>query len=245
MLFSSTLFLFLFLPICLLASFVLPNIRLKNFFLLLASLFFYAWGEGELVFLMLFTILLNYVFGIAISKSEPPSIKKIYLTLSIISNLSILGYYKYFNFLIENLNSILIGLGETKITAETVTLPIGISFFIFQSISYVIDVYRNDAKVQKDPLNLALYISLFPQLIAGPIVRYHDVFLQLEKRNTDTNKIALGIKRFIIGLGKKVLIANTCGRVADQIFELSENDLSGSLAWLGIVCYTIQIFFDF
>lgn len=239
MLFSSTIFLFLFLPITLIVNWIIPSIRLKNIFLLIASLFFYAWGEGELVFLMLFSILMNYSAGIAIDKT---AYKKTFLTLGIIGNLGILIYYKYFNFIIENINLLF----TTKsIQFEEIALPIGISFFTFQSISYIVDVYRNEGKVQKDPLNLALYIALFPQLIAGPIVRYHDVFLQIENRIINSDKIAEGIRRFIIGLAKKVLIANVCGRVADQIFDLSDNDLTGSVAWLGIICYSFQIFFDF
>jgi len=245
MLFSSTIFLFLFLPITLIVNWSISSIRLKNIFLLIASLFFYAWGEGELVFLMLFSILMNYAFGIAIDKAASTNYKKIFLSLGIIGNLGILVYYKYAYFLIDNFNTLFSQTTIATIQFSEIALPIGISFFTFQSISYIVDVFRNEGKVQKDPLNLALYIALFPQLIAGPIVRYHDVFLQIENRTVDSDKIAEGIRRFIIGLAKKVLIANVCGRVADQIFDLSANDLTSSVAWLGIISYSFQIFFDF
>ena len=245
MLFSSTVFLFLFLPITFLVNFLLPNIKLKNLFLVIASLVFYAWGEGELVFLMLFSILMNYFFGLAIDSTNSKKRKQIILSSSIIGNLSILGYYKYANFIIENLNIVFFNWELDNINHTEVTLPMGISFFIFQCISYVIDVYRKDGKAQKNILDLALYISLFPQLIAGPIVRYQDVFEQIESRFINIDTIAFGIKRFILGLAKKVLIANTFGLIADQVFAINNPELSGSVAWLGIICYSFQIFFDF
>lgn len=164
------------------------------------------------------------------------------LGISVILNLSILGYYKYFNFFVDNFQSI--GLLK-EIDNSPIHLPIGISFFTFQSVSYLVDVYRRETEAQKNPLNLGLYISLFPQLVAGPIIRYHDIARQIVIRNIDSKKFAYGVKRFIIGLGKKVIIANSLALVADQSFAIPASDLPTAVAWLGIICYSLQIYFDF
>ncbi|WP_085991038.1 MBOAT family O-acyltransferase [Oceanobacillus senegalensis] len=241
MVFSSLVFLFVYLPIILLAYFIAPK-ALKNFILLLASLFFYAWGEPMYIFLMFVSIILNYIFGLLISKYEGDTSKRKWiLTLSIIGNLAILGYYKYTPFLIDNLNRLF----DLGLANKELPLPIGISFFTFQAMSYVIDVYRNDAKVQKNLFNLALYISLFPQLVAGPIVRYNTIAEQIKNRIVSLELFSEGVRQFIIGLAKKVIIANPMGEIADQVFATNPNELSIITAWLGILAYTLQIYFDF
>lgn len=241
MLFSSTVFLFLFLPSVLFTYFIVPRI-FKNTILLAASLFFYAWGEPKFVLVMLVSIILNYLFALIVNANREDKIKvRWIMAVMIVTNLAILGIFKYANFLVQNMN-ILFG---TSIYIPEIPLPIGISFYTFQAISYVIDVYRKDGSVQRNPLNLALYISLFPQLIAGPIVRYQTVAEQITKRKETFQRFAYGTKRFIIGLGKKMFLANNCGYVADQVFALNPSEMSTSLAWIGIIAYSLQIYFDF
>jgi alginate O-acetyltransferase complex protein AlgI len=242
--FSSLVFLFLFLPLVLTVYLVLP-VRGRNFFLLVASLFFYSWGEGFFVAAMLGSILYNYLIGLLIDRSLSDYSRRLWLALGVAGNLALLGFYKYSNFIAENLNDLRAHAGMAPFEWTAIPLPIGISFFTFQAMSYVIDVFRRESAVQKNPFNLALYIALFPQLIAGPIVRYHDIARQLVSRSVRVPLFVEGIRRFILGLGKKVIIANTVGRTADEIFGLSSGDLTCSLAWLGIACYTLQIYFDF
>jgi len=244
MVFSSIVFLFLFLPFVLTFYFLIPR-QLKNLFLLFASLFFYAWGEGLFVLVMLLSIAANYLSGILIARFRGLARVKWILAGAIGINLGLLGIYKYANFLVDNLNQLLSVINISPIVIDAVHLPIGISFFTFQAISYLIDVYREEAPVQKNPINIALYIASFPQLIAGPIVRYHDVAQQIVSRVVSLEDFACGVERFIWGLGKKVLIANTLGGVADQIFALPGQELTAELAWLGLVCYSLQIYFDF
>jgi alginate O-acetyltransferase complex protein AlgI len=244
MLFSSPVFLFLYLPIVLSFYYLLKG-RARNHWLLAASLIFYAWGEVYYVFLMLFSILINYGFGLAIDSIRQDKSKKLVLVAAVSSNLFILICLKYGNFITDNINIILSKLSLTTIDLAQIPLPIGISFFTFQAMSYVIDVYRKDAKVQKNILDLALYISLFPQLIAGPIVRFHDVAEQIRHRIVSSALFFSGTQRFIFGLAKKMLIANPLGAVADPIFTLAPDQLSIGVAWLGIACYTLQIYFDF
>lgn len=244
MVFSSTVFLFLFLPIVLGVTFILKK-SLRNSFILLSSLFFYAWGENILVLLMMGSICVNYVIGILISyaQKEPSKNLSTYvLTVGVILNLSVLIYYKYIHFIIENL--FLIGV-DLNINVSGVNLPIGVSFFTFQNISYLIDVYRKEVKSQKNLIHLGLYISLFPQLIAGPIVRYIDIFKEIKKRVVTKVIFKEGIIRFIRGLAKKVIIANSSGLIADKIFGIAPEDLSTPVAWLGAICYSLQIYFDF
>ena len=238
MLFSSMSFIFVFLPIVLLLYLVSKK-ELHNPILLVASILFYAWGEPKYLAIMLLTILINYVAAIAIDKYKTH--KKLILILGIISNLGFLIYFKYFNFLIENIN----GLFHANIHALNVVMPIGISFYTFQALSYVIDVYRGECKVQKDIYKLALYICLFPQLIAGPIVKYHDVAEQIESREISFEKVDLGVKRFIIGLSKKMLIANTMGAIADKIFVQNPHNFTHLTAWIGALSYSFQLYFDF
>ena len=217
MLFSSSIFIFAYLPIVLFIYYIiLRNIKIRNIFLVIVSLIFYAWGEPRFVFIMLLSITLNYIFGILVDKyRENKSISRILLTLMVIFNLSIIFVFKYLMFTISNINK----LANTNFTVPEIALPIGISFFTFQAISYVIDVYRKNGDVQKNPLNVALYISFFPQLIAGPIVRYETVAEQIKYRKETFDDLSKGICRFIIGVGKKVLLANTFAVLADRAFN--------------------------
>ncbi|WP_174614891.1 MBOAT family O-acyltransferase [Virgibacillus ihumii] len=241
MVFSSPVFLFLFLPIMLLTYFLVPR-ALKNYCLLAGSLFFYAWGEPVLVVIMLLSIGMNYLFALIVDARRDSSAQlKWIMAVMIAANLGILIVFKYAQFLIGSLNTLL----SISIEIPDIPLPIGISFFTFQSISYVIDVYRKDGEAQKNPFNVGLYISLFPQLIAGPIVRYQTIAAQIKERRETIAGFAYGIRRFIIGLGKKVIIADSCGSIADQIFAQNPADLSSGLAWIGIIAYTFQIYFDF
>ncbi|MDH3281042.1 MAG: MBOAT family protein [Gammaproteobacteria bacterium] len=244
MVFSSTVFLYLFLPIVLLLYFAAPH-RHRNLLLLMASLVFYAWGEGFYVTLMLVSIALNYVAGRAIHRFRPHAGGKIALISALAANLGLLAVFKYANFVVDTLNSLLAPLSIGAIALNPIHLPIGISFFTFQAMSYVVDVYRRESTPQSGFVNTALYISLFPQLIAGPIVRYHDIAAQLAKRRVTLKLFSDGVIRFTIGLGKKMLIANPLGEVADQIFAIPPSDLTASLTWLGVICYGLQIYFDF
>lgn len=241
MVFSNLVFLFIFLPLVLVSYFLIRK-ELRNYLLLAFSLVFYAWGEPKYVVIMIFSIVLNYVFGYLVHLfRDQKSLNKIILSLAVAANLLVLGYYKYINFLIDNINKLF----STNIHMDPVVLPIGISFFTFQAMSYVIDVYREPKEVQKNPFDLALYVALFPQLIAGPIVRYNEVAAQIKKRFVNIEKFSEGIKIFIIGLSKKVLIANQVGFVADAIFNKPTSEMSVLLAWIGIIAYSLQIYFDF
>lgn len=239
MIFSSLIFLFSFLPIVFILYY-LVNDKLKNFVLLLASLFFYAWGEPKYVFLMLGSIAANYIFGLKVSSNNKKE-KKLWLTISVIFNISLLVIFKYTNFFVDNFNTLF----NANISIPTIALPLGISFFTFQTMSYVIDVYRKDGNVQRNIFDLALYISLFPQLVAGPIVRYQTVDEQINKRIHSSEKFAVGVNRFICGLAKKVILSNQLGMVADGVFATNMANLSIAESWLGIICYTLQIYFDF
>ncbi len=238
MLFSSMTFLYLFLPIVLL-FYLITKKELHNPILLIASILFYAWGEPRYLAIMLLTIFINYIGAIAIEKYSYK--RKLILFLVIISNLSFLVYFKYFNFLISNINNIF----NSDINLIKTVMPIGISFYTFQAISYVMDVYRQEVKAQRDIYKLALYICLFPQLIAGPIIKYHDISEQIDARIVNFENVSYGVKRFIIGLSKKIIIANTMGTIADKIFIQAPDTFSHITAWLGAIAYTLQIFFDF
>lgn len=226
--FTSPVFLFYFLPLIITVHFFLPK-DYKNVLLLAGSLFFYAWGELNYVIIMIFSIVINYSFGLLVLRN------KIWLILAIALNLILLIYFKYFSFLF----------GEFLEFEAEIHLPIGISFFTFQGISYLVDVYRKEAMPEKSILNLGLYISLFPQLIAGPIVRYTTVMNQIQNRIIYTNDISIGIKRFIIGLAKKVFIANALGLVATDIIDANTLSSNASVLWFGIICYAFQIYYDF
>ncbi|WP_229733807.1 MBOAT family O-acyltransferase [Pontibacter amylolyticus] len=217
--------------------------RYRNYLLLFSSLLFYAWGEAFFVFLMIFSILLNYIGGVLINHFRYNSfLQKAALGVTVIINIVILIYYKYFGFIFEFLNSL--GL-STTFDEGSIHLPIGISFFTFQNISYLVDLYRKEVMLQRNPFHLGLYISLFPQLIAGPIVRYHDIAEQIKGRTCDWQMFYSGVTRFTRGLGKKVLIANSLALIADQVFTMPVADIPTPMAWIGIICYSLQIYFDF
>ena len=239
MVFSSNVFLMAFLPVTLLFYFLIPQkfIKIRNAVLLAASLFFYGWGEPKYILVMLGSVLFNYFLALFLAKSSSSRIPL--LVLSVAGNLGILGFFKYTDFLIDTVNGVLGG----GLSPLNIALPIGISFYTFQTMSYVIDVYRGKVKVQKDLLVFASYVTLFPQLIAGPIVRYSDVELQLTSRSSSIDQIADGIRRFIIGFGKKVLLANQVFVIWKELSVMDE--LSAASAWLGAAAFTFQIYFDF
>lgn len=246
MLFSSMIFLWLFLPAVFILYYAIDK-RFRNILLLIASFIFYAWGGVGYTLIMLSSIIINYIFALLIEKSHNNSknnSKKIYLVLCIIVNLLILGYFKYANFLISIINS-LINSDNKIIELKNIILPIGISFYTFQAISYVIDVYRGINKAQKNIFNLALFISFFPQLTAGPIIKYHDIENQIINRNESLENISYGIKRFIYGLSKKVILANMFALSCDEILKQPSNELGTALVWTAAALYTLQIYYDF
>jgi len=239
--FSSPIFLFFFLPITLALTYFFRNSKYRNLVLLILSILFYIFGEGEQVILMLVSITLNYFMGKWIDKKGT----RLPVAVGVGLNLLILVIYKYSNFLVENLNVILGLFDLGAISIKKIRLPVGISFYTFHSISYLIDVYRKQNKVQKSFVDLALYISLFPQLVAGPIIRYKDIASQFTQRVLNSRQFQQGVQRFIIGLAKKVVIANSLGFSADLIFSLDSSQLSTATAWFAIISYTLQLYFDF
>jgi alginate O-acetyltransferase complex protein AlgI len=273
MLFSSPVFLFAFLPLVLAAYSASPR-ALRNTLLLGVSLLFYAWGEVTVVLVMLASIAANWGFGLWLERAMPLGKGRRVVVVAALFNIGMLVLFKYADWMWDGLSALLVAagaigqplprlgrgidqeswLGTAFLTSDGgIRLPIGISFFTFQAFSYVLDVYRRDAPVQRNPGRVALYVALFPQLIAGPIVRYRDVAAQIVQRVVTLEGFAEGIRRFVIGLGKKVLIANTCGHAADQVFGAAGSGLTGippdelhpAVAWLGITAYTLQIYFDF
>ena len=240
MLFSSMTFLFVFMPVVM-AIYFLAKKEIRNYILLIASIIFYAWGEPRYLAIMIITILVNYIGALCLDKYQNPRQRLGIVTVTILVNLSFLFYFKYFNFVIDNINLAL----HTHIDFVDVIMPIGISFYTFQAMSYLIDVYRKEIPAQRDVYKLALYIVLFPQLVAGPIVKYHDVCEQIDERKVEFKYVIIGLKRFIIGLAKKVLIANTLAVVVDKIFEQAPENLTTEVAWLGAVAYCLQLYYDF
>ncbi len=268
MVFSSVIFLCIFLPVMLLGYYLLPK-KARNAYLLLGSLFFYAWSEPKYIFIMFASIVGNYLFGLLIARfsdtegndtyqisnllctSSHKASQRIVLLLSVLYNLGILFYFKYFVLICTTIHDLI----NSSVTIPEILLPIGISFYTFQGMSYVIDVYRMEnaalpdgtrqSIVQRNPISLALYIAMFPQLIAGPIVRYTDIKNDINKRRVTTSDFTQGLERFIVGLAKKALLANTIGEIADSIFSSDVSMLATSVAWLGAICYTIQIYYDF
>ncbi len=238
MVFSSTVFLFLFLPAVAVLYYLIPERHVKNILLMIASILFYAYGEPFVVFLMLISIVCNYLLGLLMQKEK---LRKFSLILSLIWNLGLLGVYKYAGFFVRMLNV----LPFVEFPVPEIPLPIGISFFTFQAMSYVIDVYRGNIQIQKNLFYLVLYITFFPQLIAGPIVKYKDIEQQLAYRPFRAEQTAHGIKRFIYGLSKKLLIADIVSIPVEHIFSLQREELTCALAWMGAICYTLQIYFDF
>jgi alginate O-acetyltransferase complex protein AlgI len=244
MLFSSPIFLFLFLPITLLGYYMVLK-SLKNYWLLLASLIFFAWGGVSYTAILVISVILNYFFGLAIEKNLDTKKAYGWAWIGVATNILILGVFKYANFITKNLNALFDWLHLPDIPETDIVLPIGISFYTFHSLSYLIDIYKRKTTAQRNIFDLALYVCMFSQLVAGPIIRYNDVWMQLKEREHSLGKFVSGIERFIIGLGKKVLLANTFARVADSIFAIDPANLDALNAWLGIICYTLQIYFDF
>uniref|UniRef100_UPI0035672563 MBOAT family O-acyltransferase n=1 Tax=Mariniphaga sediminis TaxID=1628158 RepID=UPI0035672563 len=242
MLFSSLTFIFIFLPVVLFVYYIVHP-KGKNIILMLASLFFYAWGGVSLTSVLLVSILGNYFFGRWINGVKRKN--RIPLVSGVIFNVLMLGTFKYGNFFVENINIIILKFGMKPFEAPGIILPLGISFFTFQALSYLIDVYRKETPVQKNLLYLALYISFFPQLIAGPIIRYNLLAPQLSKRMENIENFSAGVERFILGLVKKVIISNQFAIVAREAFQLSPEMLPQQIAWAGVICYSFQIYFDF
>ena len=243
MVFSSMVFLCGFLPVVLIGYMLCPE-RFRNFFLFLFSLVFYAWGEPKYILIMLFSTVFDYCNGLLMEyfdKKGRPGCRKYVLAGSLIVNLGILCFFKYTDFVLESIGA----LTGDKIQLLNLALPIGISFYTFQTLSYTIDVYRRDVDVQHNIIDFGMYVCLFPQLIAGPIVRYSDVQKQIRHRHPDCRERAAGVRRFVIGLGKKVLLANQIGILWDQISSLQQGDMSIAAAWLGAIAFTFQIYFDF
>ncbi|MEF2245732.1 MBOAT family O-acyltransferase [Paenibacillus sp. IITD108] len=241
MVFSSVIFLFYFLPLVLILYFSVP-FKFKNVILLIFSLVFYAWGEPRYVLLMIISIMMNYGYGIWIDRTDShEKKKKLILTLAIFVNIGLLGVFKYANFFVHAMNDVF----QTNVHLTDIPLPLGISFYTFHALSYLIDVYRKKERAQRNLFSLSLYITFFPQLVAGPIIRYNAIADQLKKRVFSSIQFAEGIKRFILGLSKKVLLANPLGSVADTVFATSTMDLSTGSAWVGIIAYTLQIYYDF
>ncbi|MCQ2510119.1 MAG: MBOAT family protein [Lachnospiraceae bacterium] len=238
MVFSSIVFLSIFLPITVLLYYLIRPLAARNILLLAVSLIFYAYGEPVFIFLMMASMLVNYFLGLALGQGKG---KKAVLVTAILLNLGMLALFKYSSWVIMGIN------GMFRLSIPTVTnhLPIGISFYTFQALSYLIDVYRGQVKQQKNVLYFFLYISFFPQLIAGPIIKYHDIELQITDRHVDADQVAAGFRRFIIGLGKKVLISNIVAAAADYVFALSGSEMCALSAWIGAISYMLQIYFDF
>ena len=241
MLFSSIVFLFTFLPIVLILYYVLPR-QFKNPVLLLASLLFYAWGEPIYLFLMMFSILFNYISGLDIARNlgNKRAARKS-LIFNVVVNLCVLGFFKYEGFVLNSLNAVL----PVEIPFQEVALPVGISFYTFQILSYIIDVYWGNVPVQKNLMDFALYVTMFPQLIAGPIVKYAEIDEQLHVREENWGRFGEGVMYFIRGLAKKVLLANTVGIIYTNVSGMAPEDVSVVTAWLGCLAYTFQIYFDF
>ncbi len=238
MVFSSLIFVFAFLPVVYIVNIILKN-RVSNLFLLGCSLLFYAWGEPLYVFLMLFSGLVNYTLTLTMDAKQDR--RKQFLILTVVFNLILLGVFKYADFIILSINS----LTGSAIPYLHLPLPIGISFYTFQTMSYVIDVYYRETPVQKNFFSLLLYITFFPQLIAGPIVKYHDIAVEIDHRAVKLNGTVHGLRRFVFGLSKKVLLANTMAIVVDGLYKLPNNEISTSIAWVAAIAYLFQIYFDF
>lgn len=241
MIFSSVLFLFRFLPLAIICYYLTPR-KYKNLILTILSLIFYSWGEGKYFLIMIASIVVDYSAGIAIDKYKEYKKKGIsILCLSLIFNLGILFIFKYLNFFIENINSI----WNLAISKTNITLPLGISFYTFQTMSYSIDVYKGRVSPERNIINFAAFVTLFPQLIAGPIVKYNDIKNEIRYRNIDRDKVQEGIEKFILGLGSKVLIANNVGMLWTEIEKTGFYGISTLSAYLGLIAFSLQIYFDF
>lgn len=239
MVFSSLTFLCIFLPVVLALYYLLPTLRIRNVLLIAVSLLFYAYGEPVYVLLMIASIIINYIFGRLLG-TENKKKRQWILAIAVVINIGLLVVFKYLDMMVQTVNQ----LCGSEIPLVGLALPIGISFFTFQALSYVIDVYRREVEPQKNLWNVMLYISFFPQLIAGSIVKYHDIQEQIDNRNTDVKEIAEGLRRFIIGLSKKVLISNTMAVTADALFAAGAGELNILSAWIAAIAYMLQIYFD-
>lgn len=241
MLFSSITFIYYFLPIVIGLYFIVPKV-MRNYILLIASIVFYSWGEPVYVFLMIFSGVFNYFMAIDIARDKTKGKSgKFTLVFTIVVNLFILSFFKYFGFLMDSINSVI----GTDINYTALALPIGISFYTFQALSYILDVYWGKVKIQQNIMKFCLYLALFPQLIAGPIVKYKDIDDQLDDRQVSMEKFGNGVIRFILGLSKKVIIANNVGAIYTTVTSLGNDNLSILTGWIGIIAYTLQIYFDF
>jgi alginate O-acetyltransferase complex protein AlgI len=242
--FSSPIFLFLFLPVVVTLYWVFPGLKARNYWLLISSLVFYAWGEILFLFLLCASTLANYLIGLWLDRTDDPHRRKVAIVIAIVLNIGILAFFKYANFVADNVAPAFQWLGLLPLHSN-IPLPIGISFFTFHALSYVIDIYRRKSPAATNPADTALYIFFFPQLIAGPILRWNAIAPQLRSRTATPELFAEGVRRFVWGLSKKMIIANVVAVPADQIFALSPGELSPSVAWFGLICYTLQIYFDF
>ena len=241
MLFSSQIFIFGFLPISLILYFLLGKV-FKNYILLLLSLVFYCWTGTSSIPLLLISILINYIFGILIYNfKNRDKLSRFILIIGVIFNLVILFYYKYFNFSTSVYNYIF----NSNITLRNITLPLGISFITFQGISYIVDIYRGDAIVNKNPFSIALYIAFFPKVVSGPIIKYKNIDSQIKDRSVSLSQFSYGVERFVFGLSKKVILSDILGGITDTIFNLLNTGIDTPTAWIGMICYTLQIYFDF
>lgn len=242
MVFSSSIFLFIFLPISVIGYYLLDH-KFRNIFLLIISLLFYAWGEPRFVFILMGSVLMNYLFAIIVERYlEHRRFVKIVLAVMVLFNVAIFFVFKYLTFVLSNISYFM----NIPVTIPTIALPIGISFFTFQAMSYVFDVYRGKGNAQKNPLDVGLYIAFFPQLIAGPIVRYETIAIEIKDRHENWTEFTLGMTRFISGLAKKVILANSLAAVADRYYNITDfAQLSVEGAWIGSICYSLQILFDF
>lgn len=254
MVFSSLIFLFLFLPAVIFTYYLAPG-RYRNFVLLVFSYVFYLWGSGEFLLMLVISTVFNYALGLIISRkqahrgddsiSQQKDNLRVYVALSVAFNLALLGYFKYSNFFIHEINQLFSYMGIKRFEWSEVILPIGISFFTFQEITYIVDVYRQKRRAFTHFVDFALYVAMFPQLIAGPIVRFHEISEQIRSRTESLDNFYAGIFRFTWGLGKKVLIANQVARIADGVFSMPISVLDTKTAWIGVLAYTLQIYFDF
>ena len=239
MVFSSAIFLFVFFPAVFILYHLVPGLKAKNIILIIASLIFYSFGQPKYLLLLLISVFINYAAGWMLTGEK---YRKQILAIAVILNVGLLSVFKYLDFAVGNINSLF---GASLPLSPGIVLPIGISFYTFQGMSYIIDVYRDRSMGTRNFTKLILYISFFPQLIAGPIIKYHDVAAMIDARQCTPEKTASGLRRFIIGLSKKLLLANTAGAVADQVFALNADSMDIRIAWLGAICYTLQIYFDF
>lgn len=241
MVFSSSMFIFIFLPLVVFVYYISSK-KIRNNILLIASLFFYAWGGLSYLKILIVSILINYLFGMLIDKAKDKiNLKRCFLLFGVILNLLLLFYYKYYDFFVSNVNTLF----NSNLPMKNIVLPIGISFFTFQGMSYIIDIYREDSKVNKSIFSVSLYIALFPQLVAGPIIKYKYINNQIKFRKESIEFFSYGINRFVVGLSKKVIISDILGAMADNIFNLSNTSIDMPTAWIGAICYTFQIYFDF